>query len=82
MAKNEFTHGNNELLCSRVSRYITLKTKKNEDIIRQQSLINPNFEPFEAQNDLFLTIFGQNQANLRMIKNQKFQLQLYQLYFN
>ena len=39
--------------------------------------INPNFEPFEAQNDLFLTISGQNQANLRMTRNQQFQLQLY-----
>ena len=57
----------------------TLNTKlgHNLDIIRQKSSINPNFEPFEAPNDLFLTIFGQNQANLRMVRNQKFQLQLY-----
>ena len=31
---------------------------------------NPNFEPFETENDPFLTIFGQNQANLRMVRNQ------------
>ena len=37
----------------------------------------PNFEQFEAPNDLFLTVFVQNQANLRMLRNQKFQLQLY-----
>ena len=70
VAKNEFTHGNNELLCSRVSRYkIKHKFKKNYDIIRQISLINPDFELFKAQNVLFLTIFGQNQTNLRMTGN-------------
>ena len=37
----------------------------------------PDCEPFEGQNDLFLTIFGQNQANQRMERNQKFQLPLY-----
>ena len=48
------------------------------NIIRQKKrLRNPNFEPFEAQNDLFVTIFGQNQANLRMERNQKFQIQSY-----
>ena len=40
--------------------------------IHAKSWINTNFEPFEAQSDLFLTIFGQNQANLRMVRNQKF----------
>ena len=40
-------------------------------MVRKKSLINPNFEQFEAQNDLFLTIFGQNQTNFRMTKNQK-----------
>ena len=34
--------------------------------------INPNFEPFGAQNYLFLTIFGQNQANLRMTRKKNF----------
>ena len=43
-------------------------------MIRQKSFINPNFEQFEAQNDLFLTIFGQNQTNFRMTRIQKFQL--------
>ena len=38
MAKNEFTHGNNQLLCSRVSRYnLKHKDRKNEDMIRQTS---------------------------------------------
>ena len=46
-------------------------------MVRQKSLINPNFEQFEAQNDLFLTIFAQNQTNFRMTRIQKFQLQLY-----
>ena len=30
---------------------------KNQGRLRQKSQINPNFEHFEAQNDLFLTIF-------------------------
>ena len=34
-------------------------------------IIDRKFESFETQNDLFLTIFGQNQANLRMARNQK-----------
>ena len=34
-----------------------------------KSSINPNFDPFEAQNNLFLTIFGQNQTNLRMAES-------------
>ena len=52
--------------------------RKNKDIIRQKSLITPRFEPLEAQNDIFLTIFGQNVANLKMAKKQIFQLQLQQ----
>ena len=52
--------------------------RDNYDIIRQKSSINPNFEHFEAQNDVFLTIFFyQNQANLRMTKIEKFELELY-----
>ena len=41
----------------------------------QKNSKNPNVEPVEAQNDLFLTMFGQNQANLRMERYQKFQIQ-------
>ena len=59
-------------------RDITLNTKLGK--LRHnhaKSWINTNFEPFDAQNYLFLNIFGQNQANLRMVRNQKLQLQLY-----
>ena len=52
-------------------------TNSSTNQLGDKSSINPYFEPFEAQNDLFLTIFGQNQANLRMVRNQKFKLQLY-----
>ena len=39
--------------------------------------ITANFEPIEAKNVGFLTIFFyQNQADLRMARNQQFQLQL------
>ena len=58
-------------------RDITLNTKLGKN--RAYS-INPILQSFEAQNDLFFYIFGQNQANLRMARNQKFQLQLYQPY--
>ena len=55
----------------------TPKVSNDQLVERPKSSRNPDFEPFEAKNDLFLTIFGQNQANLRMARNQKFQLQLY-----
>ena len=40
--------------------------------ILAKSSINLNFESFDVQNDLFSTIFGQNQANLRMARTQNF----------
>ena len=50
---------------------ITVNTKLGK--IRQKYSINPDFKPFEAQND---PLFVKNQDNFRMARNQKFKLQL------
>ena len=53
---------------------ITLNAKlgKNRTLLGDKISLNPYFEPFETQNYIFLIIFGQNLANLRMAKNQNF----------
>ena len=56
--------------------YITLNTKigKIKTWLGKKGSKNPIFEPFEDTNYIFLTFLGQNQANLRIARNQKFQL--------
>ena len=65
---DRFSHKEITFMLKNIEKY-KHKVRKNEDIITQEKVPeNHNFGPFEAQNDLFLTTFGQNQANFGITK--------------